>query len=542
MKTYEEEQMSESTVAQAIELENLKPSKTNPRRSFDGEAMKELVDSVRKHGILQPVLVRPLNGAFEIVAGERRFRAAKEAGLKQVPAVVRAINDQEALEIQVVENLQRSDLHPLEEAEGYRLLHKKHGYSVDDLAAKVGKSKAYVYARLKLCVLGKKGKEAFLAGKLSPSVALLVARVPEALQDQVMEDVLNRDSYRGCDEPMSYREAFDHIQRRYMLQLAEAPFDPKDPRIHPKAGPCTTCPKRTGNQPMLFPDIKGADVCTDPVCFETKVKSWATTRMAEAEASGRKVLEVKDVERVSGYSGQHIKLDDRCYDDPKQRNYRTLLWNHLKPDQIVLAHDTTRQRVYELVPKPLASELLKKAGHSWAKTAAGRDSTGVSDYRKRELEAKKLDRAVEDACLAQVIKAAEKEGITHVLIRHLSKCAAAAATHELKMSFCRRRGLEPVIKKHRDWTHRDWDAPIFDLIEKATAEQLAGILVEMVGFGRYGPPQLGKPSQYPGDRFDDSEETCKHYGVDTKSIRKKLAAEMAMKKPRAKKETKKEGK
>src|SRR5690349_14605367 len=131
-----------------IALDKIVPSKTNPRKQWVENGLKELSESIKASGVLQPILLRPLNGSgkFEIIAGERRFRAAKLAELPELPAIVRKMGDQEAMELQIVENLQREDVHPLDEANGYRALldlkgeDKKPVHTAASIAAKVGKS------------------------------------------------------------------------------------------------------------------------------------------------------------------------------------------------------------------------------------------------------------------------------------------------------------------------------------------------------------------------------------------------------------------
>jgi ParB/RepB/Spo0J family partition protein len=182
-----------------LPVASIRPSKTNPRRAEDTPRFDELVSSVRAHGVLQPVLVRVIDNpvgtiAYELVCGHRRFAAARKVGMVELPAVVRVLDDRAALEVQMIENLQRADLHPLEEAEGYRRLHEEHAYSIDDLSAKLGKSKAYVYGRMKLTALSAEPRKAFLAGQLEASVALLIARIPvPKLQAQATKEVLNAE-------------------------------------------------------------------------------------------------------------------------------------------------------------------------------------------------------------------------------------------------------------------------------------------------------------------------------------------------------------
>jgi ParB family transcriptional regulator, chromosome partitioning protein len=126
-------------------------SKSNPRKSFGD--MTELIESVRMKGVLVPVLCRPSADGWELVFGAWRLRAAQAAGLAEIPAMVREMTDREVLEVQVIENLQRADVHPLEEAAGFKALHEQYGVAVEELAAKTGKSTAFVRNRLKLCSL-----------------------------------------------------------------------------------------------------------------------------------------------------------------------------------------------------------------------------------------------------------------------------------------------------------------------------------------------------------------------------------------------------
>jgi ParB/RepB/Spo0J family partition protein len=177
---------------QLIPVDAISPSPTNPRKSFDAAALKELAASVRVHGVLQPVLVRPapkggkLKTPFELVAGERRWRAAKEAGLAEIPALVRELTDVEVIDLQLVENLQRTDLHPIEEAEGYRQLTAR-GYDVARIAERVGRSVKYVYDRVKLLSLTKEAQKFFLDGKFSAGHAILLARLKPEDQKRALD-------------------------------------------------------------------------------------------------------------------------------------------------------------------------------------------------------------------------------------------------------------------------------------------------------------------------------------------------------------------
>jgi ParB/RepB/Spo0J family partition protein len=234
------------SAAELLPLSMIEPWPMNPRRSINAEHLQELADSIAKVGILQPILVRPIGAMFSIVSGERRFRAARRAGLDHIPAVVRTLTDAEALEIAVTENLQREDVPPLDEAEGYERLHQAHGYTIEEIADKVGKSKTYVYSRLKLTSLCPEAREYLRDGKLTPTVALLVARIPTP-SEQV--EAAKHCSADFVGRPISATMAADYIKRTYMLRLLESSFPLDDATLVPAAGSCTTCPKRTGNEP-----------------------------------------------------------------------------------------------------------------------------------------------------------------------------------------------------------------------------------------------------------------------------------------------------
>lgn len=176
-----------NTNTKAIALGDIQASTTNPRKHLN---IDELVESVRTHGVLQPILVRPIKGGiakFEIVAGHRRFAAASKAGLDEVPAAVRELTDEQAVELQVIENLERTDLHPIEEAEGYRTLMTVHKYDVHKIAARIGKSVKYVYDRIKLLTLTKDAKRLFLENRFTPGHAILLARLSPEDQKQALD-------------------------------------------------------------------------------------------------------------------------------------------------------------------------------------------------------------------------------------------------------------------------------------------------------------------------------------------------------------------
>lgn len=172
-----------------VPLAALKPGRFNPRRSFPETQLEELAASIRERGLVQPLVVRPSSGdTYEIVAGERRWRAAQLANLHDVPVVVRALTDQEAVEIAIIENVQREDLNAIEEGEGYKLLMDGHGYTQEDLAKVIGKSRSHLANTLRLLKLPQGVQDLVRSGQLSAGHARpLVGRADaEAIATRVV--------------------------------------------------------------------------------------------------------------------------------------------------------------------------------------------------------------------------------------------------------------------------------------------------------------------------------------------------------------------
>mgnify|MGYP001281154585 CR=1 FL=1 len=179
-----------------VPIEFLKPSAKNPRKQFDSEELDNLSASIREKGTLQPILVRPVCGKkdqYEIVAGERRWRAAQRAGVHDVPVTLLEINDKEALEIAIVENVQRSDLNPLEEAAGYENLIEQFHYNQNDLAKVVGKSRSHIANTIRLLKLPSSVKKYLSEGKLTAghARALLTHDNPEKMAKAIVEGGMN---------------------------------------------------------------------------------------------------------------------------------------------------------------------------------------------------------------------------------------------------------------------------------------------------------------------------------------------------------------
>src|SRR5881628_826235 len=305
---------TDNTLVQEITLGQIRPSKSNPRRRTDDSAMAELAISIKTHGVLQPILVRPAKaGGYLIVCGERRWRASKTAGKDSIPARIVNLTDVEALEIAVIENIQRENVHELDEALGYKALIRQDPalYTVETLATKVGRSPSYIYQRLKLAELTPNLQKAFYEGKLTAGHAMEIARLqPQDQERALLECFPGLGTTKAilkdqAPRPIGVRELRDWIQREVHLSLANAPFDANDPELLPSAGACTTCPKRSGSNPLLFADsIPRKDVCTDRECFNAKVGALVELRIKQSEEAGEKPVKVSD---SFPYYGQKVQ-------------------------------------------------------------------------------------------------------------------------------------------------------------------------------------------------------------------------------------------
>jgi ParB family transcriptional regulator, chromosome partitioning protein len=218
-------QTPQERAAKEVAVERITPSPFQPRRNFDETKIDELAASIRIQGIIQPLVVRPKGDGFELIAGERRWRAAIKAGLSQVPVIIRAASDHEALQLALVENLQREDLNPIEEAAGYRRLQEEFHWSQEEMAEKVGKSRPAIANSLRLLTLPSEVQQEVTAGRLPAGQA-------RALLGLHTEPLIISASRQVIAKGLSTRETEKMV--RYLL-LGR---------------------KRRRNLPILDPDLK----------------------------------------------------------------------------------------------------------------------------------------------------------------------------------------------------------------------------------------------------------------------------------------------
>lgn len=528
-------------------------SKTNPRKFFCPFKLTELAESIKATGVHQPILVRPLPESriqeeiaqakqegrepaqYELVCGERRWRGTQLAGLEYIPAMVREMTDAQALEAQIIENLQREDVTALEEAEGYQVLMKESGMNADEVADKIKKSRGYIYARLKILDLCPEGREAMRDGKLDYSCALPIARIATFdLQREALKWSLETD-YRN--EKRSARDVQVHVKGNYMLDLHKAPFSRKDADLCPSAGACTTCPHRTGAD--QDEDSKSADVCTNPPCYRNKEQAHAEQLRKQAQERGCEVLGEREAKQLIGnyysdFTGVpgYKRLDSR-HDCPiegktlrKAIGAKVLEQSGIKPTMI-----TNPNNPKELIPcvtPEQAQQLLQMAGHAEAeeKLAAEAQQRAEREEKEAKTQAQEnYERAWRLDVLQAIVKRLQQEEQAHqATLTPMSKAGNRLAAQRLagqlngddSKLLCKLLDLGKVVPKEAiKQAADDWANP----------ELLTGCIIALHDRGFWNRYDLDSNSYKPNTNPEllAMAEAC---GVDVEAAKAKAKANM----------------
>ena len=485
-----------------IPLGQLVASLTNPRTSFNPARLQELADSIKASGVHQPILVRPLPGArvldtdrkvqYEIVAGERRFRACQMAGLASIPAMVRAMADGDVLEVQIIENLQRDDLTELEEVEGYERLMQHSTLTAEAVGAKIGKSRSYVYARLKLLDLCQEARTSLRDGTIDASRALLLARIPDhKLQIKALEQVAHKN-YDGSPN-LRYRSAALYVQREFMLRLDRARFDIADAKLLLDTPACKSCPKRTGHEPELFSDVDSADVCTDPPCYQAKEDAHAQDQLHKAQERGQTIISGREAKALmpnswGGVEG-YLRLDDPR-DGPGNKPLRNLISKQLDMGEIkatLIANPHQEGELMAVLPAATVAELLKAQGYEDAASKIDGDIKGDAKAQatkeKEELKAK-FEQGWRNELMKRSLNVlVENDGTIFTLdvLRHIARHYANLCNTDAAKQLCKLLDLGTVAPKQA----------LLDLIAEHTQPEHLILLMIMqrdVGYTPWMPP------------------------------------------------------
>lgn len=272
---------------ESIPMVVILPCKNQPRKTFKEESIKELADSMEANGLLLPIIIRPDADGYEIVAGERRWRAAKLLKWETIPAIIKSVSDEEMLEIQVLENLQREDMSPLDEAGAFQTLLKKE--SIDWLSSKIHKSKKYILDRIKLNDLCLEAKLYLTNGVLPLGHAVLLSKINEEDQEKLLKGIIsvpyNDKGEKDNSLSFCYKTLADlkSLISGLFTSFLSAPFSLSNSDLIEGVPSCNDCEKRTCNQNLLFGDITDKDVCTDSICFKSKLKAHIDDKVEEAK-------------------------------------------------------------------------------------------------------------------------------------------------------------------------------------------------------------------------------------------------------------------
>ncbi len=493
-----------------IPLPLIVESKTNPRTNFDPEDLATLQASIAAKGIEEPLIVRPVGGKFELVAGARRTRCARTLKLETVPCIVRDLTDAQVQEAQWTSFLHEG-ISDLEEAETFKRLielqpGKNQEEKIDALSAKVGLKRSTILGRLALLKLPDHVRSALASGEISQSVAQLAGTVPDV---KAQKEIV-ASARRGA----SFRDIKDDVDREYRIDLKKAPFDPENAALGCK-GPCSKCEHFGANLAAKYPELKlRPDVCTYGDGYREKLRAQEDVLRARYTKEGLKVLSPAEVKKCFPYSDASSPSYSCGYVDPAEKNYhngesrtwREILGKHAPADVIALHAG----RAWKLWPqgevKRIIDEhkLLPKSSHSSSYAEAAKVAAA-----KQRIQTK-IDLAVAKEAVQRVEKGALNTDAKQLAFMRL------IAREVLKQSCA---DGQRLIIQSRGWT----DAKQHDVGHKAndlTAEQCVGVLAEMLfHHGMRGQWGLEKSRAA----------ALKILGVDAGAITKRVKAEIKAK-------------
>jgi ParB family chromosome partitioning protein len=507
-----------------LPLAQLQESPTNPRRRFDERALEELAASVRSQGVLQPLLVRALNeDKYEIVIGARRFRAAQRAENAEVPVRIRELSDAQCVEIQLVENIQREGVHPLDEATAfYGLLHTDGlNYDINTLAVKAGKSPAFVAQRLKLVDLIPSIADAFLADQIGVGHALEIAKLSQEQQQKAFDAAFRTVWGNGKESRvvMPLRDFTAWIEQNILLSLDFVPFDKADATLVPEAGSCVECLKRTGFNTLLFGELGSQHDSCDGVCYQNKLGKFVERQIAEKP----KLVQIT-TNRIT--QGDSVVL-------PRSRYVALQLTNPAKSKQPLSPYQKPCKHMAEaiVVDGSERGHTVKVCSEpSCAVHFTDRDSRTPDpakvakerEQRRKELEKRKLETTVRHRILAEVLKkvGAPLDRADLVLIASAMLERAEPLRRE---TLARRHKM--VDGSGSDVTYPQVQKGLQRLLRQLDESGLSKLIVEMV--------LLGSAESASADETDVLTATAKRHRVDVAKVRTAVETEFAAKQAKA---------
>lgn len=509
----------------SLPLSQLQESPTNPRRRFDEHSLNELATSFTAQGVLQPLLVRAVaDDKYEVVAGARRLRAAKLAGLKDVPVRVVALSDSDCVVAQLVENIQREGVHPMEEALAFDSLLRLESprYDIAAVAQKAGKNPAFVTQRRRLVELIPSIVEAFLADQIGVGHALEIAKLPQAQQEKAFDAAFRTVWHGGKDTlvVLPLRDFTAWIEQNILLSLDSVPFDKSDATLVPEAGSCAECPKRTGFNTLLFGEMGSHhDQCSDAVCFNNKLN-----RFVEKQVEAKPEL----VQITTAYG---TRTDGAIL--PRNRYVALQLTNPAKSKQplspyqkpckhmteAIVVDGAERGHTAKVCAEPTCPvHFADRAGRTPNPAQLARER----EQRRKELEKRKLETTVRHCTLAELLRkvGAPLDRADLGLIAN----AILDKTEPLRREALARRH-KMVDGSTSEVTYPQVLKGLQRLLRQLDENGLSKLIVEIV--------LLGSVDSASQDETDVLIATAKRHRVDVAKVRTSVEAEFAARQAKA---------
>jgi ParB family chromosome partitioning protein len=488
-----------------IALDAIFPSKTNPRKTYDQASLDGLADSIRAQGVVQPIVLRKAGKGYEIVAGERRYRASRIAGKSTIPAIVRELTDREVVEIQITENEQREDVKAIEQGRGYRTLLDELAKEkpkairqslIEEVAARIGKSVRHVYSRMKLAELSPKILDKLEAGAIEASHADELVRLQAVDQDRAIEFLFDRREWNGSkyvtSEARSVRELKAWIAKEVQSDLSAAPWNKDDADLVLKAGACSACEKRTGANPKLHPEVKaGKDLCLDRPCFDLKRAAFVRVQVLTLElevredlknagASNAKILKA-DVPRISAAQSEHnsslpakeksgVAFAGYHSGDKGYVIVKAGACDKARAAVVVEGLDAGKRETVCLASSGCTKHFAQKAITT---AVSGKDADRAKEARRKELEKARLNKAVQLA-LDRAIVTAGPAALSIALYQRIAVSTWSRLEWNRKTDLLAVLALEPKKKQYGN----DLDTPVVAYLKTfKTAAEFHGFLL-----------------------------------------------------------------
>lgn len=508
-----------------IPLAKITPSAANPRKVIDPDELAKLAASIEVKGVLQPVLVRPHacgDGTYELVAGERRWRASKLAGKDTIPAVVRALSDKEAAEARVIENNNREDLPPLDEAQGFQDL-LAFGDDAAGVALRIGRSESYVLDRLQLLKLIPALQDDLAKGYITLKHARLLGRI-ERPEDQAELRAQNLYDWPHPDNTKLLKDGHvvransvegvrRSIETHYRRDLSAAPWDLADADLVPAAGACTACVKRSGGRPGLFDELsngdgrKKRDHCFDRTCFDGKKEALIQLGVKKAEAAGAPAAEVLRVS-TEAFSRDEGVLSALRYERVSPKQAKAAKPSELR--QAVIADGADVGKVVTVKVKKESRASARAASDPYARQNRER-------MQKAEL-GRQASLAANGLVAERVAKAFAGVELPPAAAKHVRQLALVLPDivwSDASRLVCKRRGLKQKHSADREAVEELADG-------LATPAELLGLVFELVAARRSF--DWGR-EYYSGAQSAADKEFWSAFGVDRTKLLKAAAAE-----------------